>query len=112
VNGKRQFSVTKTITETPHLPVTETITTAPVTETVTTFSIGGHVCPFQLSHPQSGAGRLDTPLGRQSCDAPAPPDVMVAARKDLIIRGGVNIYPAEVESVLREHPAVLECDVF
>jgi acyl-CoA synthetase (AMP-forming)/AMP-acid ligase II len=39
--------------------------------------------------------------------------VQLAGRaKDLIIRGGVNIYPAEVEAVLREHPAVLEVSVF
>jgi acyl-CoA synthetase (AMP-forming)/AMP-acid ligase II len=32
-------------------------------------------------------------------------------RSDLIIRGGENVYPAEVEAVLAEHPSVRECVV-
>jgi long-chain acyl-CoA synthetase len=33
-------------------------------------------------------------------------------KKDMIIAGGVNIYPAEIESALREHPDVLDAAVF
>ncbi|MEU5406045.1 class I adenylate-forming enzyme family protein [Nocardia asteroides] len=33
-------------------------------------------------------------------------------RTDLILRGGENVYPTEIENVLTEHPAVAECAVF
>ncbi|HET9728477.1 MAG TPA: AMP-binding protein [Acidimicrobiia bacterium] len=33
-------------------------------------------------------------------------------KKDMIISGGVNIYPAEIEAVLHAHPDVMDCAVF
>jgi acyl-CoA synthetase (AMP-forming)/AMP-acid ligase II len=36
---------------------------------------------------------------------------LTTRRSDLILRGGENVYPAEVEAVLGEHPTVLECAV-
>lgn len=31
---------------------------------------------------------------------------------DMVLRGGVNIYPAEIEAALHGHPAVVDCAVF
>jgi long-chain acyl-CoA synthetase len=36
---------------------------------------------------------------------------IVDRKKDLIIRGGYNIYPREIEEILYEHPAVREAAV-
>jgi long-chain acyl-CoA synthetase len=36
---------------------------------------------------------------------------IVDRKKDLIIRGGLNVYPLEIEGVLYEHPAVAEAAV-
>ena len=33
-------------------------------------------------------------------------------RADLILTGGVNVYPAEVEAALGQHPAVEDCAVY
>jgi acyl-CoA synthetase (AMP-forming)/AMP-acid ligase II len=37
---------------------------------------------------------------------------LVGRSKDMIVSGGINIYPREVEAVLEDHPAVAECTVF
>jgi fatty-acyl-CoA synthase len=37
---------------------------------------------------------------------------MVDRAKDVIISGGVNIYPAEIERILAQHPAVADCAAF
>lgn len=36
---------------------------------------------------------------------------VVGRRKDMIISGGVNIYPSEIEELIMTHPAVAECAV-
>jgi long-chain acyl-CoA synthetase len=33
-------------------------------------------------------------------------------KRDVVITGGVNVYPAEVEAVLAGHPSVADCAVF
>ena len=38
--------------------------------------------------------------------------IIASRRRDLIIRGGENIYPFEVEDRLEEHPDVVEAAVF
>ena len=37
---------------------------------------------------------------------------LATRRSDLILRGGENVYPAEIEAALDEHPKVVECAVF
>lgn len=37
--------------------------------------------------------------------------ILMDRKKDLVISGGFNIYPVDLEAVLREHPAVAECTV-
>jgi fatty-acyl-CoA synthase len=50
--------------------------------------------------------------GDLASQAPDGSFTIVGRSKDLIISGGENIHPAEVEAVLSEHPAIAECAVF
>ena len=36
---------------------------------------------------------------------------IIDRKKDMVISGGVNIYPSEVESVLAQHPSIVEAGV-
>ncbi|OXY89552.1 class I adenylate-forming enzyme family protein [Streptomyces diastatochromogenes] len=75
---------------------------------------GPNVMRGYLGRPEDTArtlvdGRLHTgDVGRFDEDGYL---VLVDRIKDMIIRGGENIYPKEIESVLGTHPAVLESAV-
>ena len=47
-------------------------------------------------------------LARQAPDGSV---TVVGRAKDMIISGGENIYPAEIEQLIAQHPAVAECSV-
>ena len=36
---------------------------------------------------------------------------MVGRKKEMIIRGGLNVYPQEIEAVIMKHPKVIEAAV-
>ncbi|MEO1087848.1 MAG: AMP-binding protein, partial [Acidobacteriota bacterium] len=71
---------------------------------------GPHVCNGYWNNPEATAAALDADgffhtgdLARRDADG----FFYIAGRsKDMIISGGVNIYPAEIEAALVQHPAV------
>jgi acyl-CoA synthetase (AMP-forming)/AMP-acid ligase II len=75
----------------------------------TTRLMKGYVSPGEAAAPPIVDGWLHTgDMGWMDADG----YVYLAGRKDdLIIRGGENISPAEVESVLHSHPAIEEAAV-
>src|SRR5499427_6285465 len=76
---------------------------------------GPNVMQGYWNQPEATAAALADGTWLRSGDAgttDADGYVFVVDRiKDMIISGGENIYPAEVENVLREHPAVADCGV-
>ncbi|WCB39556.1 AMP-binding protein [Gordonia polyisoprenivorans] len=75
---------------------------------------GPNVMRGYLNRPEDtaktvGEGRLHTgDVGRLDADGYL---TIVDRIKDLIIRGGENLYPKEIENALATHPGVLECAV-
>ncbi len=68
-----------------------------------------------LDDPQKTA-EVITPLGFATGDLgridPEGYVYVLGRKKELIITGGMNVYPAEIEAALLTYPEVLECSVF
>jgi long-chain acyl-CoA synthetase len=76
---------------------------------------GASVIPGYWNDPEATAAALDPDgwlrtgdLGRLDADGDL---FLVDRKKDLIVRGGYNVYPSEVEDALYAHPDVLEAAV-
>jgi fatty-acyl-CoA synthase len=91
------------------------LTPAPAGETGEIVVAGPNVMQGYWGQPEATARALADGTWLRSGDAgitDADGYVFVVDRiKDMIISGGENVYPAEVENVLREHPAVADCGV-
>lgn len=77
---------------------------------------GYHVMRGYFEDPQATAEAIDAAGWLHSGDLGALDDdgyLRITGRlKDLVIRGGENIYPAEIEAVLDAHPDVAQAAVF
>jgi long-chain acyl-CoA synthetase len=80
------------------------------------IAIRGHnVMKGYLNQPEATAEAIDADgwfytgdIGRFDADGRY---YIVDRKKDMIIRGGYNVYPREIEEVIYEHPAVREAAV-
>lgn len=83
--------------------------------------VEGEICarsPYNMigywNDPEATARAIDDERWLRTGDIGTRTDGRIrltARRSDLILRGGENVYPAEVEAALAEHPAVRECVV-
>ena len=76
---------------------------------------GGHVIRGYINRPEATAETIVDGWLRTGDMAREDEDgflYIVDRIKDMVLRGGENIYCAEVESAIFDHPAVAECTVF
>lgn len=90
--------------------------TLPVGEVGEILIRGHHVMAGYWNRPEETAAAIDADgwfrtgdLARMDSDGYF---FIVDRKKDLIIRGGYNVYPREIEEVIYGHPDVLEAAVF
>ena len=89
--------------------------TLPKGETGELWVRGGHVIKVYLNRPEATAETIVDGWLRTGDMAKMDEDdfiYIVDRIKDMVLRGGENIYCAEVESAIFDHPAVSECTVF
>ncbi|MCU0255833.1 MAG: AMP-binding protein [Vicinamibacterales bacterium] len=71
---------------------------------------GPHVCGGYWNNPEATAAAIDTEGWFHTGDLAKRDDdgffTIAGRKKDMIISGGVNVYPAEIEAVLAAHPGV------
>jgi len=76
---------------------------------------GPHVCRGYWNLPEETAAALDADGWFHSGDLARRDEdgffYVAGRRKDMIISGGVNVYPAEIEAALLLHPAVADAAV-
>jgi acyl-CoA synthetase (AMP-forming)/AMP-acid ligase II len=75
---------------------------------------GAHVMKGYLNRPEATAGTFTGDWLRTGDLGYFDQDgflFLVSRKKELIIRGGYNVYPSEIENVLHGHPAVAEAAV-
>ncbi len=76
---------------------------------------GGNVIKGYLNRPEATAETIQNGWLRTGDIARIDEDgfiYIVDRAKDMVLRGGENVYCAEVESAIFKHPAVAECTVF
>lgn len=90
--------------------------TLPVGEVGEILIRGHHVMAGYWNRPDATAAAIDPDGWLRTGDLARMDEdgyfFIVDRKKDLIIRGGYNVYPREVEEVVYAHPDVLEAAVF
>jgi fatty-acyl-CoA synthase len=76
---------------------------------------GPHVCAGYFRNPEATSAALDSEGWFHTGDLAKKDDegffTIAGRKKDMLISGGVNVYPAEIEAVLFRHPRVKDVAV-